>query len=310
MKHKILMLCQLMEKYECVLDQKYSLIRALSDQEHAALSSNDLNECEVVVTSGGHGLERSLMDKLPNLSLIAVNGVGVDKIDLEEAARRNIKISTTDDVLTDSVADLAIGLILSITRHLVTADRFVRNGRWINNSFPVLGYSLAGRKVGILGLGKIGTAIAQRLTAFGAKVSYHNRRPRIDCDFSYFSTLEELAKDSDILVVAAAGGTSSQGVVSKSVLSALGPEGYLINVARGSVVDELAMISLLKNGMLAGAGLDVFNNEPEIDEQLLRLQNVVLVPHLGSATSEARHAMASIVVNSVAKYFGDELWSE
>ena len=236
---------------------------------------------------------------LPRLALIAVNGVGVDKIDVEQARSRGIRIATTDDILTDAVADQAVALLLALLRQVCLADRFVREGLWEQGGFALLGTSLRGQRVGIVGLGKIGTAIAERLQPFGVVLSYHNRRPLPDCPYTYVDDLCALASTCDILIVAAAGGAGSRHLVSGQVLDALGPQGVLVNVARGSVIDEAQLVARLLDGRVGGAALDVFEHEPHVPQALLALDNVVLQPHLGSATLQTRRAMADCVVRAV-----------
>ncbi|MDX1366700.1 2-hydroxyacid dehydrogenase [Pseudomonas sp.] len=295
----ILMLAPLLEEYEELLAKTCSLSRAYTVAEQLALLDDCPERFKVVVTNGGHGVDPQVLARLPELGLIAVNGVGLDRIDLEETRRRAISVVTTPDVLTDAVADLAVGLTLAVLRQIVVADRFVRSGEWELRPFKHLGTNLRGQRVGILGLGRIGSAIAQRLIPFGAQLAYHNRQPVEGCDFPYCNSLEQLALQSDILIIAAAGGPQSRHLVSRHVLGALGETGVVINVARGSVVDQTALTDLLLEGRLAGAGLDVFEEEPKVPATLLGLDNVVVQPHLGSATIQTRQAMAQIVVDAV-----------
>lgn len=303
MRPDILMLAPLLDEYEELLSQSCSLSRAYTVAEQLAVLSDRPERFKVVVTNGGHGIDPQVLAGLPELGLIAVNGVGVDRIDLEETRRRNIRVVTTLDVLTDAVADLAVGLTLAVLRQIVVADRFVRSGEWERQSYTRLGTSLRGQRIGILGLGRIGSAIAQRLIPFGAQLAYHNRQPVKGCEFIYCSSLEHLASQNDILIVAAAGGAQSRHLVSRQVLEALGKNGVVINVARGTVVDETALTELLVEGKLAGAGLDVFEEEPRLAKALLGLESVVLQPHLGSATIQTRQAMAQIVTDAVLGYF-------
>lgn len=299
MKADLLMLVPLLSDYEARLAMQFNLVRAHSRAEQLALLANNPSRFRALITNGGEGVDPQLMAGLPNLELIAVNGVGVDKIDKEQAHARGIRIATTDNILTDAVADQAMALLLALLRQVCEADRFVRDGLWLKGSFAPLGTSLRGQRVGILGLGKIGSAIAERLQPFGVTLAYHNRRPLADCAYSYHGDVVALAQSSDILIVAAAGGPASQHLVDERVLDALGPRGVIVNVARGNVIDESQLVARLVDGRLAGAALDVFEREPHVPEVLLSLRNVVLQPHSGSATLQTRRAMAECVVQAV-----------
>lgn len=299
MKAELLMLAPLLPEYEAQLAEHFHLVRACSRSEQQALLADRPERFKTLVTNGGEGVDPLLMAGLGNLALIAVNGVGVDKIDLEQASARGIRIATTDDILTDAVADQAVALLLALLRHVCLADRFVREGRWREGGFAPLGTSLRGQRVGIVGLGKIGNAIAARLQPFGVQLAYHNRRALADSPYTYHAELAALAQASDILIVAAAGGAGSRHLVDAAVLDALGPQGVIVNIARGSVIDEAALVTRLADGRLCGAALDVFEHEPQVPEALLALDNVVLQPHLGSATLQTRRAMADCVVRAI-----------
>lgn len=243
-----------------------------------------------------------LLDRLPNLEIVANFGVGYDTIDAAEAGRRGVVVTNTPDVLTDEVADLAIGLLLATVRQIPQADRYLRAGRWPEKPFPLTA-SLRGRRVGILGLGRIGRAIARRLEGFGVAVAYHGRRPQGDVPYAYHPTLVGLAQAVHVLMVVAPGGAGTDGLVDAAVLAALGPEGILINVARGSVVDEAALVAALEAGTIHAAGLDVFAAEPHVPERLVALDRVVLLPHVGSGTHETRAAMGQLVVDNLISWF-------
>lgn len=244
--------------------------------EHAA-------EVRALLTWGRPGVDAALIAALPNLEVIVNNGAGVDLIDTAAADRRGIGVSNTPDVLSDTVADTALGLILMTLRRLGAADRYVRAGRWAREGPFPYGRDVSGLQVGILGLGRIGSAIATRLRGFDCAIAYHNRR-RIDgSPYRYAASAVELAESVD-------------------VLRALGPEGYLINIARGSVVDQEALVEMLAGGELAGAGLDVFADEPHVPAELVGLDNVVLLPHVGSATARTRRAMASLALRNLDSY--------
>lgn len=256
------------------------------------------------VTSGRVGVSRELMDALPNLRAIVNFGVGYDTTDLHEVRRRGLALSNTPDVLDDCVADTAVGALIDVMRRFSAADRFVRRGDWAAGSFP-LTRNVSGTTVGIVGLGRIGMAIARRLTGFDISIGYHNRGRRSDVPYPYFDTPVELATRSDALIVAAAGGESSRGLISAPVLDALGPDGYLVNIARGSIVDEPALVDALVRRRIAGAALDTFADEPHVPPALLDLDNVVLLPHVGSATHETRQAMAQLVLRNLASFLAD-----
>ena len=258
----------------------------------------------VAVTSGVWGVRAEHLDRLPGLGAIVNFGVGYDSTDVAEATRRGIAVSNTPDVLTECVADTAVGLVIDVMRRLSAADRFVRRGEW-EQGVPALARRVTGARVGILGLGRIGLAIAHRLAAFDATISYHNRRERDDVDYAYADSVLDLARGCDVLVVAAAGGPQSQRLVDAEVLDALGRDGFLVNVARGSVVDEQALLAALEDGRIAGAGLDVFADEPHVPAALLDRDDVVLLPHLGSATVETRAAMTELTLANVERYLSD-----
>ncbi|NYE36030.1 lactate dehydrogenase-like 2-hydroxyacid dehydrogenase [Nocardioides cavernae] len=253
---------------------------------------------EVAVVGGGAPAGAAEMDALPDLGAIVNFGVGYDNVDVQEASRRGIVVSNTPDVLTDAVADLAAFLVVDVLRGISAADRFVRSGAWARGEKPPLTRDVRGAVVGVLGLGRIGTAAAQRLEAFGAEVHYHSRSPK-DVVWTYHGSPVELAAASDVLVVLTPGGAGTEGLVDAAVLDALGPDGHLVNVARGSVVDEDALVAALEEGRIAGAGLDVFADEPHVPEALLGRDDVVLLPHVGSATVQTREAMGRLVLDNV-----------
>lgn len=255
-----------------------------------------------IVRSGKGRVDKALLDALPNLEVIVNNSAGVDAVDLGEAQRRGIGVSNTPDVLTDSTADTALGLILMTLRRFGAAERYLRAGRWVaDGDFPY-GRDVSGLQAGILGLGRIGSAIAARLNGFDCAIAYHNRHEVAGSPYRYAASARELAESVDLLVVATAGGRGTDGLVDREVLKALGPQGYLINIARGSVVDQAALIELLAGGGLAGAGLDVYANEPRVPAELLALDNVVLLPHVGSATERTRAAMARLAVRNLDSF--------
>lgn len=256
-----------------------------------------------IVTRGNYAVPRSVIERLPRLGVIASMGVGYDLIDLAAARDHGVLVSNTPDVLNDAVAELCIGLLLSLLRRLPAADRHVRSGAWKEGVFP-LATTLSGKRVGIVGLGRIGKDIARRLEPFGVSIGYHGRSDQ-HLHWPWQPDLQALARDSDVLVVIAPGGEGTRRLVDAAVLDALGPQGFLVNVARGSVVDEAALLAALEGRGIAGAALDVFENEPAIDERFFALENVVLSPHIGSATHETRAAMARLTLDNLHRFFDD-----
>ena len=255
-----------------------------------------------VVAIGESVVDRALLDTLPAVEIISVFGVGYDGIDVAAARERNIPVTHTPDVLTDDVADFAIALMLSVARKVAAADRFVRRGSWRQGKFPLTA-KVSGARIGFIGLGRIGRAVAKRAEAFGMVIAYTDLRPLPDAPYAFHPTAVALASAVDFLVVSAYGGPSTRGLVNADVLAALGPRGFLINVARGSLVDEGALVDALARGAIAGAGLDVFADEPNVPPKLLEMENVVLTPHMASGTLETRHAMADLVVGNLAAHF-------
>ena len=260
----------------------------------------------VAVTTGRSGVRAAEMDHLPDLAAVVHFGVGYDTTDVAEATRRGIVVSNTPDVLTDCVADTAVALVLDVMRGFSAADRFVRAGGWDRGSYALpLTRRVSGARVGILGLGRIGRAVAHRLEAFGTSISYHGRTQQADVPYPYVPSLVDLASDVDVLVVTTTGGAATAGLVSAEVIDALGPDGFLVNVARGSVVDEEALVAALEAGHLGGAGLDVFADEPHVPAALLGTDDVVLLPHVGSATVETRADMRDLVLANVERFLAD-----
>lgn len=257
-----------------------------------------------IAASGGSTVSAELMDRLPALEIISVMGVGYDGIDVAAAKARGVVVTHTPGVLNDDVADLALALMLDVSRGLSTSDRYVRAGRWAKEGNLPLASKVSGARLGIVGMGRIGQAIAGRAKGFSMSIAYTARSKKDDLAYRYFPSAEALAAESDFLVVITPGGASTRKMIDAAVLRALGPKGILINVARGSVVDEAALIEALRSGTIAGAGLDVFEDEPRVPEALRAMDNVVLTPHIGSATHQTRQAMADLTRANLEAHFG------
>jgi lactate dehydrogenase-like 2-hydroxyacid dehydrogenase len=242
------------------------------------------------------------LSRFPKLEFVSNFGVGYDGVDAAWCGGHGVIVSNTPDVLTDEVADLAIGLLLATIRQLPQADAYLRRGAWLNGNFP-LTTTLRGRKVGILGLGRIGKAIAKRLEGFGVEIGYHGRRPQADAGYPYFASLMEMAKACDVLLSVAPGGVETHRIINAEVLKALGPDGILINVGRGTVVDEPALVAALRDKTILTAGLDVFEDEPHVPQALIDMPHVVLLPHVGSASHHTRRLMGQLVVDNLISWF-------
>ena len=290
------------------LEQQYTCHHAWQqspDERHAWLAGR-APAIRAVVTTGALGLNAVDMGMLPALEIVAVNGVGLDGVALDVARQRGIAVTTTPNVLTDDVADLALGLLLASARHIAALDRFVRDGGWERREAVAPASSLRGKTAGIFGFGQIGQAIALRLAAFGVIVRYYQPRAIAGSSVPRADSLLALAQESDYLIVCAPGTPATRQIIGRTVLDALGPQGTLINIARGALVDEDAMIAALQDGHLGAAGLDVFAHEPDVPAALRALPNVVLTPHVGSLTVETRHAMGQLVVDNLAAHFAGQ----
>lgn len=255
-----------------------------------------------VAANGEAKVPRALMDQMPALEVISVFGVGYDGVDVAAARERGIPVTNTPDVLNDDVADLGIGLLLALARRIPQADRYVRAGRWPEGPVP-LARKVSGARLGIVGLGRIGQAIARRAEGFGLQIAYTSRHPKADSPYRYHPSAAALAAEVDYLIVITPGGEGTRGLINAEVLAALGPEGSLINVARGSVVDQPALIDALQRGVIAGAALDVFDDEPHVPAVLREMDNVVLTPHMASATRQTRQAMADLAFGNLQAHF-------
>jgi len=257
-------------------------------------------------TSGHLGASPAMMDACPRLEIISCYGVGVDAIDLEYAASKSIIVTNTPDVLNDDVANTAIMLLLASTRNLVAYDKYVRAGRWPAEGDPPLTQAIADEQIGIVGIGRIGQTIAEKLAVFGSRIAYHARHERPGLPYRYYGDLTEMARDSLALIVITPGGAATRHLINADVMDALGPQGHLINVSRGSVVDEEALIAALSDGRLGYAGLDVFAEEPKVPDALIAMDQVVLQPHQGSGTVRTRRAMGDLVVDNLAAHFAGQ----
>jgi lactate dehydrogenase-like 2-hydroxyacid dehydrogenase len=300
MTAEVLMIGRLMAHVVETIERDYVLHRYWEAEEKDKLVAEIAPRVRAIATDGHYGASAELMEKLPNLEIVVCQGVGYDAIDINYCKERGLSVTNTPDVLNDAVAELAMGLMLGLCRRLPQNDAYVRRGDWAAKGPYPLTAEFSGSKVGILGLGRIGKEIAARCAAFKTEISYHGRSEQPGLPYRYYPDLVEMARDVDWLVVIAPGGAGTKGIVSRAVLEALGPKGCLVNVARGSLVDEPALVELLQSGKLGGAALDVFADEPRVPEALFSLENVVLAPHVGSATVRTRRAMGDLVLDNLA----------
>ncbi len=283
---------------------QYVVHRAESGEQLNALSADVKQKLRgMAVTYHTMHTGKEELSQFPKLEMIASFGVGYDHIDTAYSREHNIIVSNTPDVLTEEVADVAMGLLIATLREFVKADKYLRSGLWQTQNYPLSVGSLRDRKVGFIGMGRIGQAIARRLEASRVPVVYHSRKPAAGIAYQHYPDLIEMAKAVDTLMVIVPGGASTSKIVNADVLKALGPRGVLINVARGSVVDEPALVAALKSGTILAAGLDVFANEPGVPDELKTMQNVVLLPHIGSASVVTRNAMDQLVVDNLKTWF-------
>lgn len=299
---QILQLGRLSNELNQQLQTRYGATALWEQNKPEAFLQQHGADFEVVVTSALHGLNAKQIEQLPNLRAVCSFGVGYDSIDVAALREKQVVLSNTPDVLTDCVADLAMGLLIDVARRISAGDRYARRGLWGSKERMGMATRVSGKRLGILGLGRIGQAIANRAQGFNMHIAYHNRRVDAHSQYTYFDDLTALATWADFLVVACPGGAATEKLVNKSVLKALGPEGYLINIARGSIIDEAALVEVLEKGQLAGAGLDVFAHEPKIPAPLLHNERVVVTPHMGSATEETRQDMDRLLLQNVAEF--------
>jgi lactate dehydrogenase-like 2-hydroxyacid dehydrogenase len=298
----VLMLSPMMPLIMEGIGREFSLHKAWEAPDRDALIKELGPRVRGLAPGSHYHVDGALMERLPKLEIIANFGVGYDTIDAAEARRRGILVTNTPDVLTEEVADLAVGLLIATVRQLPQVDRYLRAGKWLEKPYPLTA-TLRGRKVGILGLGRIGKAVAKRLEAFGLDIAYHGRKPQSDVSHRYYPTLVGMAKEVDVLMCVAPGGGETKGMVNAEVMRALGPEGVLINVGRGSVVDERALAEALRKKEILTAGLDVFEDEPKVPKELIAMDHIVLLPHVGSASVHTRNAMGQLVVDNLKSWF-------
>ena len=295
----VLLLAPMRPEVQAELDARYTV------HHHATLPEGWLGahggEIDAVLTAGHNGIPTAMLTGLPNLKIVAINGVGYDKVDLEVARSRGIRVTNTPDVLTDDVADLAVGLTIMLLRRLHHAHGHVTAGKWPAGEIA-LARKVSGKRYGILGMGRIGQAVAKRLTAFDGRISYTDVAAK-PVPYAFVPDLVELAAGSDVLVVCAAASAATAGLVNRAVLDAIGPDGALVNIARGSIVDEAALVAALEEGRLGGAALDVFSNEPHVPPALMRMDNVIVTPHIASATHDTRRAMGALMLANLDAFF-------
>lgn len=289
------------------MEQRYTVRKLWEAQDKDAFLAEHAPAIRAIATRGELGAKAELMQKLPKLEIVSCYGVGVDGIDLEYARKNGVRVTNTPDVLSADVADLGIGLLIAAARQITTADAFVRSGRWTEGNMHLV-TRVHGKKLGIVGMGRIGSIVARRASGFDCDIAYYDINKRNDLPYTFVSDLIELARRSEFLIVTTAGGEGTRNLIDAKVLEALGPEGILVNISRGTTMDEAALLDALEEGKIKGAGLDVFLNEPAINEKFLKLPNVVLQPHHASGTIETRKAMGELVRKNLQAHFdGKEL---
>ena len=299
---KILQIGRLSNDVNQHLEREYGALALWQQTQSDEFLQQFGADFEVVVTSAAYGLTAAQIALLPNLRAVCSFGVGYDSIDVAALQQKNIVLSNPPDVLTDCVADLAMGLMIDVSRGISAGDRYIRKGLWGSKQRMSMQVRVSGKRLGILGLGRIGAAIAGRAIGFNMEIAYHNRSKHPESDYAYLPSVQALAQWADYLVVACPGGAATEHLVDAAVLRALGEHGYLINIARGSIVDEQALVQALDNKQIAGAALDVFEHEPKVSQALMENESVVLTPHIGSATQETRMDMDALLLDNVAAF--------
>jgi len=302
-KPEIISLVPLLPFAEAWLDDAFSVHRIWQAKDRDAALVKLRDTARAIASFGHAKVDGPLLDQLPKVKIVSLMSVGYDAIDIPACKARGVAVTNTPDVLTDDVADLAIALLIAASRRIVAGDRYVRAGRWAKDGHMALASAIRGKTVAVLGLGRIGTAIAQRAAAFGLKVIYGGRSRKAGAPWPYYGDLVEMARAADFFVIAVPGGGATRHMVDAEVIAALGTKGTLINIARGSVVDQKALVEALVSGRLGGAALDVFDDEPQVPEALFALDNVVLQPHVGSATTETRSKMGRLMVDNLLAHF-------
>ena len=304
MQKNLLIMSEMPQYFVNLADNNFNTHKLWLQNDEDKYISEIQEKVDAIAVMGGYKITPELMKSMTNLKVIACYGVGYDAIDIDYAKSIGIKVTNTPEVLNDEVADTAIALMLCVYKQIVDADNFARNNSWVNGDFP-LSKKFSGSKLGIVGMGRIGKAIAKRAEAFDCLISYHSRNKK-DVKYKFYDNVNELAKDVDTLCIITPGGKETEKLINQKVLKNLGTNGVLINVARGSVVDQDELIYCLKNNIILAAGLDVYVNEPNIPKELINLKNTVLLPHIASGTVETRNAMGQLVYDNIKNYFEDK----
>tara|TARA_B110000467_G_C18330424_1_gene492620 strand:+ start:2329 stop:3264 length:936 start_codon:yes stop_codon:yes gene_type:complete len=304
MQKNLLIMSEMPQYFVNLADKDFNTHKLWLQNDEDKYISEVQEKVDAIAVMGGYKITPELMKSMTNLKIIACYGVGYDAIDIDYAKSLGIKVTNTPEVLNDEVADTAIALMLCVYKQIVDADNFARNNSWVNGDFP-LSKKFSGSKLGIVGMGRIGKAIAKRAEAFDCVISYHSRNKK-DVKYKFYDNVNELAKDVDTLCIITPGGKETEKLINQKVLKDLGTNGVLINVARGSVVDQDELIYCLKNNIILAAGLDVYVNEPNIPKELIDLKNTVLLPHIASGTVETRNAMGQLVYDNIKNYFEDK----
>ena len=304
MQKNLLIMSEMPQYFVNLADKDFNTHKLWLQNDEDKYISEVQEKIDAIAVMGGYKITPKLMKSMTNLKIIACYGVGYDAIDIDYAKSLGIKVTNTPEVLNDEVADTAIALMLCVYKQIVDADNFARNNSWVNGDFP-LSKKFSGSKLGIVGMGRIGKAIAKRAEAFDCVISYHSRNKK-DVKYKFYDNVNELAKDVDTLCIITPGGKETEKLINQKVLKDLGTNGVLINVARGSVVDQDELIYCLKNNIILAAGLDVYVNEPNIPKELIDLKNTVLLPHIASGTVETRNAMGQLVYDNIKNYFEDK----
>lgn len=301
MTQKILAVGHLLPQEMEILEQEFDIVPLYKSKDPERLLQEVKNDISIVLSGYWTPIRQNIIEALPNLGMIAQFGVGFDNIDIETCKARQISVTNTPDVLTDETADTAMALLLAVSKRVAEADMFIRVGKWeAGDSFP-LGTSLKNKVAGIVGMGRIGKSIARKCEAFDMEIAYHGPNQK-DVPYSYYSDLKQLASDADVLILACSGNPSTEKIIDRDIIGAMSKNAIIINIARGSVIDEDALVEALVNKKILGAGLDVYEKEPRVPEEYKSLDNVVMLPHIGSATKETRSEMGRLVIENIRAY--------